>query len=203
MEDQGQAPRLRPILRPGLDLIVVGYNPSLPAWRTGHYYANPGNRFYRLLFDSGLTPGLLRPDEDWTLPAYGIGVTDLVPLPSARADQLPVARFREAVAERLGELAELAPRAVCCNGLGVYRLLAGRDPMRPGLQPDHPALPGIAVFAVPSSSGLVNGRTAERLTAWKAVARWLGRDSGSASARSGGADCPVEATSTLIQNWLL
>ena len=174
-ERQDEAPRLQPILRPGLDLIVVGYNPSLPAWRTGHYYANPGNRFYRLLFDAGLTPRLLRPDEDRTLPDYGIGMTDLVPLPTARADQLPVARFREAVAERLAELAALAPRAICCNGLGVYRLLSGREPTGPGLQPDHPALTGVAVFAVPSSSGLVNGRAADRLAGWKSVARWLGR----------------------------
>jgi TDG/mug DNA glycosylase family protein len=183
--NQGGAACLQPILRPGLDLIVVGYNPSLPAWRTGHYYANPGNRFYRLLFESGLTPRLLRPDEDRTLPTYGIGVTDLVPLPSARADHLPMAHFREAVAERLGELAELAPRVVCCNGLGVYRLLAGREPLRPGLQPDHPALPGIAIFAVPSSSGLVNGLTAERLAAWKDVARWLGHARKSAIAPFG------------------
>ena len=45
--------RWQPILRPGLDVVFVGFNPSLPAWRTGRYYANPGNRFYRLLWEVG------------------------------------------------------------------------------------------------------------------------------------------------------
>ncbi|MEA2513359.1 MAG: double-stranded uracil-DNA glycosylase [Thermomicrobiales bacterium] len=175
MDNQGNQRRLKPILRLGLDLIVVGYNPSLPAWRTGHYYANPGNRFYRLLFESGLTPRLLRPDEDRTLADYGIGVTDLLPVPSARADQVPAAQFRAAASALLAELAALAPQAICCNGVGVYRHLFGCPSPRLGRAPDDARLGTIAVFVVPSSSGLVNGRAADRLAAWQEVARWLGR----------------------------
>ncbi len=162
------------ILRLGLDVVFVGYNPSLPAWRTGHFYANPGNRFYRLLYESGLTPRLLTPAEDRSLPDYGIGVTDLVPLPSARADQVPAVAFRGAAASVKEKLVALAPRAVCCNGIGVYRHLMQRAPVRLGLQPEVRI--GVAtLFVVPSTSGLVNGRAAERLEAFRELAAWLGR----------------------------
>ena len=160
------------LLRPGLRVVFVGYNPSLPAWRTGHYYANPGNRFYRLLHESGLTPRLLTPPEDRTLPDFGIGATDLLPEPSARADLVSADRFRAAAPGLLAKLGAHAPRAVCCNGIGVFRHLFGRGPVRLGLQPDV-SIGASAVFVVPSTSGLVNGRAAERLAAFRELADWL------------------------------
>jgi double-stranded uracil-DNA glycosylase len=162
------------ILRPDLDVVFVGYNPSLPAWRTGHYYANPGNRFYRLLFETGLTPRLLVPTDDRRLLDFGIGVTDLLPVPSARADLVPVAQFRAAVPEVLAKLESFRPRAVCANGIGVYRLLLNRPPSRLGLQPAV-GIGSSTVFVVPSTSGLVNGRGEERLAAFRELAQWLGR----------------------------
>ncbi|MDP9365316.1 MAG: mismatch-specific DNA-glycosylase, partial [Chloroflexota bacterium] len=123
-----------PILRPGLDVVFVGFNPSLPAWRTGHYYANPGNRFYRLLHEVGLTPRLLCPTEDRSLPDFGIGAVDLLPVPTARADLVPAAEFRAAAPALLRRVADLAPLAVCCNGVGVHRHLFGVPPDRLGLQ---------------------------------------------------------------------
>jgi TDG/mug DNA glycosylase family protein len=178
MPDHGEAlqePGLwQPILRPGLDVVFVGYNPSLPAWRTGHYYANPGNRFYRLLFEAGLTPRLLSPAEDRTLPAYGIGAVDLLAVPSARADLVPAAEFRAAAPALLRRLADLAPRAICCNGVGVHRHLFGAPPERLGHQPDRSVGPA-DLFVVPSTSGLCNGRAAARLAAFRELAAWLGR----------------------------
>ncbi len=171
-DPNGPAGAWRPILRPGLAVVFVGYNPSLPAWRTGRYYANPGNRFYRLLFESGLTPRLLTPADDRSLPDYGIGAVDLIPEPSARADLVPSKRFRAAAPALAALLAAFAPLAICCNGLGVHRHLFGAAPSRVGLQPDRRLGPS-AVFAVPSTSGLCNGRGAERLAAFHELAAWL------------------------------
>jgi len=161
-----------PILRPDLDVVFVGFNPSLPAWRTGHYYANPTNRFYRLLQESGLTPYRLSPREDRTLPEHGIGAVDLLPVPSARADLLPTAGYRAAAPALLALLARHRPRAVCCNGLGVYRYLFGKRPARLGRQPDV-SIGRSAVFVIPSTSGLVNGRGEERLMALRELVDWL------------------------------
>ena len=165
------------ILCPGLRVVFVGYNPSLPAWRTGHYYANPGNRFYRLLFESGLTPRLLSPHEDRDLPNYGIGATDLLAEPSARADLVPGERFRAAAPALLKKVADFAPCCICCNGVGVFRYVFGRAPARLGRQPNL-LIGQSAVFVVPSTSGLVNGRAAERLAAFVELAGWLDKRHG-------------------------
>ena len=43
----------------------------------GAYYAGPGNKFWRILHESGLTPRRLAPEEFALLPDVGIGLTDL------------------------------------------------------------------------------------------------------------------------------
>jgi TDG/mug DNA glycosylase family protein len=153
------------LLAPGLDVVFVGFNPSVRAWRSGHYYANPTNSFYRLLHESGLTPRLLRPEEDRLLPGYGIGATDLLAgYPSVRADDLPASRYRLARALLMEKLAAAAPRLVALNGLGVYGHLFRGRPARLGLQ--DITLAGAPVVALPSSSGAANGLLAERRAAW-------------------------------------
>lgn len=43
-----------------------------------HYYETPGNSFWESLHLSGLSPRLLRPDEDRLIADLGLGLTDLV-----------------------------------------------------------------------------------------------------------------------------
>jgi TDG/mug DNA glycosylase family protein len=166
------------LLAPGLDVVFVGFNPSLPAWRTGHYYANPGNQFYRLLHESGLTPRRLRPEEDADLLRHGIGATDLLAgIPSARAADHPARDYRAAREALRLKLEGYAPRVVCFNGLGVFAHYFGAPPLSLGPQPDRRI--GVSLVAVtPSSSGLANGRAAERLAAYRALAALLGRRPG-------------------------
>lgn len=159
------------ILCEGLDVVFVGYNPSLPAWRTGHYYANPGNRFYRLLYESGLTPRQLLPSEDRSLPSFGIGATDLVHEPSARADELPKEKFRAAKPKLIEKLSLHKPRAICCNGLGVYEYLFGERPTRIGRVPEM-RLGESLVFVTLSTSGLCNGHAAARKEAFLELSAW-------------------------------
>jgi len=52
------------LLRPGLELVFCGYNPSLTSGQTGYHYAHPGNRFWRVLFAAGITDRLYAPEED-------------------------------------------------------------------------------------------------------------------------------------------
>ncbi len=46
---------------------------------TGHHYAHPGNRFWRVLHAAGITDRLRKPEEDETLLDEGIGFTNLCP----------------------------------------------------------------------------------------------------------------------------
>jgi TDG/mug DNA glycosylase family protein len=47
------------------------------AARVGAPYAGPGNRFWAVLHETGLTPRLLRAHEFRNLPRHGIGLTDV------------------------------------------------------------------------------------------------------------------------------
>ena len=64
------------ILAPRLKAIFCGINPGRLSAAAHAHFANPRNDFWRLLHDSGLTPRLLEPQEQWELPRRGFGLTN-------------------------------------------------------------------------------------------------------------------------------
>jgi TDG/mug DNA glycosylase family protein len=52
---------LTDIIAEGLDILFVGINPSTLSASLGHHFARNTNRFYRALYEGGLTPRLYRP----------------------------------------------------------------------------------------------------------------------------------------------
>jgi double-stranded uracil-DNA glycosylase len=162
-------PGLPDILAPGLALVVIGSNPSIRASETGHYYAHPGNRFYPLLYESGLTPRRLMPEEDALLPTFGIGLTDLHARPSRRADEVPDALYRAGRERVIALLSRYQPRWLCCNGARVYQNLTGASgPVRYGVR--EGGIAGCRLFVVPSTSGLNSALTAVLRDAFFALA---------------------------------
>ena len=151
----GELP-LRPLndaLRPGLKLLFCGYNPSLTSGQTGHHYAHPGNRFWRVLRASGLTARLYLPHEDAVLLALGIGFTNLAPRPTRRADELTRAEIRAGAEQLAAKLERLRPRAIAYTGIGVYRWFRPGSAVAWGIQPSS-AVAGVVDVVVPSPSGL-------------------------------------------------
>ena len=73
---------------PALRVLFCGINPGLVSAATGHHFARPGNRFWPALYGAGLTPRLLLPAEQGELAALGLGVTNVAPRATARADEL-------------------------------------------------------------------------------------------------------------------
>lgn len=69
---------MRDVLAPGLRAVFVGTRGRHGSPHGRHYYDGAGNQFWNLLQLSGLTPVLLDPSDDETLPRYGLGLTDLV-----------------------------------------------------------------------------------------------------------------------------
>lgn len=69
--------RLPDQLQPNLRLVFVGTAASERSAAAGHYYAHPGNRFWRTLHAVGLTPRLYQPHEFPALLGLGIGFTDM------------------------------------------------------------------------------------------------------------------------------
>jgi mismatch-specific thymine-DNA glycosylase len=104
-----------------LKIIFVIYNPGEKAFALGHHYAGRGNQFWRLLYDSKLTPRLYKPDEDSKLVHLGYGLTNIVARPSRSSSDL-MKRELQAGAEFLREkIRRYKPQLVCLLGKEVYR----------------------------------------------------------------------------------
>lgn len=133
-----------------LRLVVVATVVGDCAARRGHYYAGPGQSFWRLLAGAGLTPGVLRPQDESALLEHGIGLTDLVKI-EARSH----ARQRVFDVPALAaKLSAHRPRWVAFNGKVAATPCAqwaGHRP--PGLGPQDWTFAGARVFVLPSSSG--------------------------------------------------
>ncbi|MGB0631210.1 MAG: mismatch-specific DNA-glycosylase [Alphaproteobacteria bacterium] len=65
------------LIEPGLTTLFCGSAASSASARTGAYYAGPGNRFWPVLHETGLTPRLFAPSEFRELLLLGVGLTDL------------------------------------------------------------------------------------------------------------------------------
>ena len=164
-------PGLPDYLSPGLRLVFVGYNPSIAASKAGHYYANPANYFYRMIHLAGLTPALFTYHQDIDLPALGIGLTDLCPLPSAQVSHLPAGALRAGRTALRERLERCQPRVICFNGIGVYQVFLGRAPEGFGLQVDR--IGESSVFVVPSTSPANNALLHERESAFLALGEYV------------------------------
>src|SRR5437588_4716150 len=81
-------PPLRDRIRPPVRVLFVGINPGVRSALTGQHFAGFSNRFWKLLFESGLVPERLRAEDDRRLAEWGFGVTNLVPRPSPGIDTL-------------------------------------------------------------------------------------------------------------------
>jgi double-stranded uracil-DNA glycosylase len=130
---------LRPIpdvLGPDVRLLLVGINPGVRSSLTGRHFAGHGNRFWPALHAAGITPEQLTPDDQDRLPDLGVGITNLVPRPSARASEVTAAELR-AGAERLAALTGvLGPQVVAVLGVTAYRLAFRRPRAVLGEQPE-------------------------------------------------------------------
>ncbi len=65
------------LLAPNLKIIFCGTAPGTQSARAKAYYAGRGNRFWKTLYEIGLTPRQLMPQEYPELLLYGLGLTDL------------------------------------------------------------------------------------------------------------------------------
>jgi double-stranded uracil-DNA glycosylase len=140
----------------GLDVVFCGTAAGDRSAARGRYYAGPGNKFWRTLHITGLTPALLTPDHDGRLGDYGIGLTDLVKHHSGSDNSLRRDMYDIAGLER--KIVEHAPRFVAFNGKkGAAAYLGHKKTtnLNPGLQD---WLIGEArVYVLPSTSGNASG----------------------------------------------
>ncbi|MFE0043801.1 G/U mismatch-specific DNA glycosylase [Streptomyces albireticuli] len=140
------------VIAEDLRVLFCGINPGLMSEATGHHFARPGNRFWPVLHLSGFTPRRLAPAEQEELLEYGLGITNVVARPSARADELSREEYREGGVILTGKVARLRPRWLAVVGVTAYR--AAFDDRCAAIGRQERTIGDTRIWVLPNPSGL-------------------------------------------------
>jgi TDG/mug DNA glycosylase family protein len=148
--------RLKDVLCERPRVLFVGINPGARSGAIGHHFAGKGNPFWRLLAASGLTPGVIAPEDDQRLAEHGLALTNVCPRTTRTAAELTPDELRRGARTLVRKIARLEPRVVALTGVTLMPLLLGAAAARaePGAGPKTPRLAGAPVFVLPNPSGL-------------------------------------------------
>ena len=162
-------------------VLFVGINPGVRSAVTGHHFAGYSNRFWKLLYDSGLVHEPITYRDDDRLPEFGYGITNIVARPSPGMSDLRPDEYRAGARILMRKIRKFTPEIVALVGVTVYRALlvslgdpqAAKRVVALGLQ--EPPIPFPArIFVLPNPSGRnANYSSAEMLEAFRALRRTL------------------------------
>lgn len=144
---------LRDILDFDLRVVFCGTAASSESARRRQYYAGRGNKFWKTLFEVGLTPRLLDPSQFAELPKYGLGLTDLAKTESGSDADLSKNAFDIAGFE--DKIRMYQPRFVCFNGKRSAREYFRITEISYGAK--EAAIGATGIFVAPSTSGAASG----------------------------------------------
>ncbi|HYI31473.1 MAG TPA: mismatch-specific DNA-glycosylase [Bradyrhizobium sp.] len=139
-------------LRDRLRLVFVGTAAGQRSADLGHYYAGPGNRFWRTIHEVGITPRRYEPREFTELLKLGIGLTDVCKLGVGMDHQalkfpVDIAAFRE-------KMLIYRPSTIAFTSKKAASLFYGRPTkaVALGRQPADGDFPVVFVLASPSGA---------------------------------------------------
>jgi TDG/mug DNA glycosylase family protein len=161
-------------------LLFVGINPGLWTAAVNAHFARRGNRFWPALFAAGITPRLLdvsdgMSDDDRELVlGLGIGITNIVPTASARAEELTLDELRSGAGLLEANVRCWKPAVVAVLGVTAYRQAFGKTKAAQGRQGD--GIGGAELWVLPNPSGLNAHEKVDSLAtayrqAWDAATR--------------------------------
>jgi len=153
-----------------LNLLFVGINPGLWTAAVNAHFARPGNRFWPALYRSGITSvdvdasrGL--PDETRSeLESKGIGISNICPIATARADELSKQQLRDGGEMLRALVRKRKPNVMAVLGVTAYRQAFGNAKVSVG--PSDAAFEGAELWILPNPSGLNAHETIESLANW-------------------------------------
>lgn len=146
------------LLGPETRLLIVGINPGLLTVAVQSHFGRRGNRFYPALYRAGIVDRLIdaadgfAPDDRAHLVGRGVGITNLVPVATARADELSTDELRAGAKSLERRVRRIKPGAVAILGITAYRTAFDRPKASVGRQPER--LGGAPLWVVPNPSGL-------------------------------------------------
>ena len=158
------------LLGPGVRLLFVGINPGLWTAAVNAHFARRGNRFWPALYRAGITSSLvdasdgMPADARAELLAKRVGITNLVAVATARADELTAEQLREGGLRLRRVVAEQQPRVVAMLGLTAFREAFGVRKAPLGRSTE--TFEGAELWLLPNPSGLNAHHTVDSLADW-------------------------------------
>jgi TDG/mug DNA glycosylase family protein len=139
-------------LQDHLRLVFVGTAASQRSADVGHYYAHPGNRFWRTIHEVGITPRRYEPHEFPSMLRLGIGFTDMCKVGAgmdheALNSPIDLPAFRE-------KMLRYRPKTIAFTSKKAASLFYGRPTkaVALGRQPPLEDFPIVFVLASPSGA---------------------------------------------------
>ena len=146
-------PPLRDRIKPGVRVLFVGINPGIRSSQTGHHFAGPSNRFWKLLFESGLTAERITFEDDDRLPEFGFGITNIVPRPTPGIDTILPPEYAAGRLTLRRKILRFKPAIVAMVGVTVYRAMFPERKGAVTLGPQAERIGDTEVFVLPNPSG--------------------------------------------------
>jgi TDG/mug DNA glycosylase family protein len=176
--DKKPAAAVRPLRDhppPSGGILFVGINPGIRSAAIGHHFAGYSNRFWKLLFESGLVPEPMRAEDDGRMPEWGYGLTNVIPRMTPGIDTLQPSEYAAGLRVLRRKVRRWRPRLVVFLGVTLYRAIFSCRPgaaVGLGLQAER--FEGCRVFVLPNPSGRnANYSYAEMLEAFRGLRQQL------------------------------
>jgi len=107
-------------IKADLDILFVGINPGTKSAVVGHHYAGHSNRFWKLLNEAQLVPYPLTYQDDWRLPDWGLGLTNIVSRTTSGSGDLTKDDYVSGRTAFVEKVRQYCPRIVALLGLTLY-----------------------------------------------------------------------------------
>jgi TDG/mug DNA glycosylase family protein len=130
----------------------VGINPGIRSAQVGHHFAGYSNRFWKLLYASRLVSEPLTYEDDWRLPEWNLGVTNIISRSSGGIAVLTPDEYRRGKGRLERTVRRHKPRVVAFLGVTIFRMLFP-DEADCSIGDTQARLADTPVFLLPNPSG--------------------------------------------------
>ena len=162
---------LKDCVSPRTRILLIGINPGIRSAAIGHHFAGYSNRFWKLLYESGLVSEPIQSEDDRRLSEWGLGITNLIARETPGIDTLKPSEYAAGIVILRRKVRRWKPRITAFVGVSLYRSIFGvKGPI--ALGPQRETFEGSRVFLLPNPSGRnANFSYAEMLAAFRALGR--------------------------------
>jgi TDG/mug DNA glycosylase family protein len=146
---------LHDLLGESLQVVLCGTAAGTASAAAGAYYAHKQNKFWKILYQTRLTPELLQPNQYRELLNYRIGLTDLVKTHSGMDHELPLSELGEIPRTRLhASIVRYRPKFLAFTSKTAgQKYLGGRREYGEQIE----QIADTRIWILPSTSGAANG----------------------------------------------